>query len=87
MALVVKNSPANAGHLRNLGLIPGSGRSSGGGNDNQLQYSCLESPMGREALGATIHGLQSRTQLSTYAHTLHRQCRLTQGEHMLAKLS
>ena len=56
MALVVKNSPANAGHLRNLGLIPGSGRSSGGGNGNPLPYSCLENPMYRGAWRATVHG-------------------------------
>ena len=41
MALVVKNSPANAGDVSNAGLIPESGRSPGGGNGNPLQYSCL----------------------------------------------
>ena len=44
-ALVVKNLPANAGDIRNTGLIPGSGRSPGEGNGNPLQYSCLKSPM------------------------------------------
>ena len=43
---VVKNPPANAG---DPGSIPGSGRSSGGGHGNPLQYSCLENPMDREA--------------------------------------
>ena len=38
---VVKNQPANAGDARNVGSIPGSGRSPGGGNGNPLQYSCL----------------------------------------------
>ena len=38
---MVKNLPANARHEGNMGLIPGSGRSPGGGNDNTLQYSCL----------------------------------------------
>ena len=42
---VVKNPPANAGDARNMGLIPGSGRSHGEGNGNPLQYSCLENPM------------------------------------------
>ena len=48
MALVVKNPPANAEDIRNVGLIPGLGRSPGRGNDNPLQYSCLENPMERE---------------------------------------
>ena len=42
VALVVKNPPANAGDIRDTGLIPGSGRSPGGGHGNPLQYSCLE---------------------------------------------
>ena len=45
MALEVKNSPANAGDLTDVGLIPGPGRSPGKGNGNPLQYSCLENPM------------------------------------------
>ena len=44
-----KNSPANAGDIRDEGLIPGSGRFPGGGHGNPLQYSCLENPMDREA--------------------------------------
>ena len=51
MALMVKNLPANAVDIRDEASIPGSGRSSGGGNDNPLQYSCLENSMDREALG------------------------------------
>ena len=47
MALVVKNPPANAEDIRDVGLIPGLGRSPGRGNDNPLQYSCLENPMER----------------------------------------
>jgi len=47
--LVVKNPPPNAGDLKDMGLIPGSGRSPGGGNGNPLQYSCLENPMDRGA--------------------------------------
>ena len=54
--LLVKNLPANARDTGDVGLIPGSGRSPGGGCDNPLQYSCLENPMDRGALGgATVH--------------------------------
>ena len=50
---MVKNSPANAGDLRDVGSIPGSGRSSGGGYGNPLQYSYLKNPMDRGAQQAT----------------------------------
>ena len=46
---MVKNLPANAGDTRDVGLIPESGRSPGGGNGNPLQYSYLGNPMGRGA--------------------------------------
>ena len=49
VALVVKNPPANAGHVRNSGSIPESGRSPGRGHGKPLQYSCLENPMDRGA--------------------------------------
>ena len=55
---VVKNPPANAGGAGNMGLTPGLGRSPGEGNDNLLQYSCLESPMDRAAWRATVYGVQ-----------------------------
>ena len=55
MALVVKNLPANAGDLRDMGLIPGSGRSPKGGHDNPLQYSYLENLMDRGNWLATVH--------------------------------
>ena len=48
VALVVKNPPANARDGRDIGSIPGSQRSPGGGNGNPLQYSCPENPMDRE---------------------------------------
>ena len=65
VALVVKNPLANAGDLRDLGLIPGSGRSPGGGHGNPLLYSCLENSMNRGAGQATVHGVtKSWTQLS-----------------------
>ena len=47
VALVVKNPAASAGDIRDPGVIPGSGRSLGGGHGNALQYSCLENPMDR----------------------------------------
>jgi len=47
MVKVVKNLPANAGDIRDLGSIPGSGRSPGGGHGNPLQYPCLENPVDR----------------------------------------
>ena len=53
MALVVKSLPANAGDLRDMSSIPGSGRSSGGGHGNPLQYSCLRNPMDRGAWWVT----------------------------------
>ena len=46
---VVKNLPANAGDARDMGSIPGSGRSPGVGNGNPLQFSCLENSMDRGA--------------------------------------
>ena len=49
---MVKNLPANAGDVKDTGLIPGSGRSPEGGNGNPLQYSCLDNPMDRGALQA-----------------------------------
>ena len=52
---VVKNPPSNAGDTRDAGSIPGLGRSSGGGNGNPLQYSCLENPMDRGVWWATVH--------------------------------
>ena len=52
---VVKNPPANAGDIRNVGSIPGLGRFPGGGNGNPLQYSCLGNPMDRGAWWATVH--------------------------------
>ena len=55
MVLVVKNLPANAGDVRDVGLIPGLGRSPGGSHGNPLQCSCLENPMYRGAWWTTVH--------------------------------
>ena len=51
---LVKNLSASAGDVRDAGLIPGSGRSPGGGHDNPLQYSCLENYMDRGAWQVTV---------------------------------
>ena len=57
VALVVKNSPSNAGDTGDAGWIPESGRSPGGANSSPLQYSCLENPMDRGAWWAMVHGI------------------------------
>ena len=56
-ALVVKNPPAHAGDIRDVGSVAGLGRSPGGGHGNPLQCSCLQSPMDRGAWQATIHSV------------------------------
>ena len=53
--LVVKKLPANAGDIRDTGLIPGSAQSPKGWHGNSLQYSCLENPMDRQAWQASVH--------------------------------
>ena len=64
VALVVKNLPASAGDGRNMGSIPGSGRSPGEGNGDPLQYSCLENSKDRGAWQATVHRVaKSQTRL------------------------
>ena len=55
--LQIKNLPANAGDIRDMGSISGLGRSPGEGNSNPLQDSCLGNPMDREAWWATVHGV------------------------------
>ena len=63
-ALVVKNPPASTGGMRDMGLIPGSGRSPEGGHDDPLQGSCLENPLDRGAWRATVYRVaKSRTGL------------------------
>ena len=61
---IVKNPPTNAGDVRHMGLIPGSGRSPAGRHGNPLQCSCLENPMDRRAWWAIVHGVaKSQIQL------------------------
>ena len=74
---MVKNQPANAGDIRDLGPIPGLGRSAEGGYGNPLQYSCLENPMDRRAWQATVHRVAKldmteatwRARTHTHTHT------------------
>ena len=54
---MVENPPANAGDVRDVGLIPGSGRSPGGGHGNPLQCSCLENLMDRGAWWTIVCGV------------------------------
>ena len=64
-----KNLPANAEDCSDAGLIPGWGRSPGGGNGNPLQYSCLENSMDRGAWWTVVPGVtKSQTQLSVHMH-------------------
>ena len=55
VVLVVKNPLANAGNVRDVGSIPGSGRSPGGGHGNPLQHSCLGNPIDKGSWQATVH--------------------------------
>ena len=70
---MVKNPPAKAGDIRDMGLIPGSGSSPGGENDNRLQYSCLENPMDRGAQRATVHGVTKSDTTEVTQPMFHKQ--------------
>ena len=64
---MVKNLPANAGDAGDKGSIPGVGRSSGVGNGNPFQYSCLENSMDRGTWWAIVHGI---AELDTTEHII-----------------
>ena len=65
-----KNPPANAGNVRDSGLIPESGRSPGEGNGNLLQYSCLGNPMDKGTWRATVHPWGCKElDMTDHAHT------------------
>ena len=65
VVLVIKNPLANAGDIKDMGLIPGLGKSPGVGNGNSLQHFCTENPMDRGAWQATVLGIaKSQTSLS-----------------------
>ena len=80
---MVKNPPTNAGDTRDVGLIPGLGRSPGEGNGNPLQYSFLENSMDRGAWQATVHRVaKSQTQLNDGVHThTYTHIGLSQGQY------
>ena len=65
---MVKNVPANAGDAGDESLIPGSGRSPGGGHGNPLQYSCQDDPMDRGAWGATVPGVTKESDITYQLH-------------------
>ena len=92
LALVVKNPPANAGDIRDVGSIPGSGRSPGGGHSNTLQYSYLENPMDRGIWQATVHSfansqtrLKRLSTLTCCSKELFTYCRYTASLWMVKK--
>ena len=66
---VVKNLPASAGRAADTGLVPGLGRSPGGGHENPLLHSCLEDPMERGAWWATAHGVAESDTTEQLNHT------------------
>ena len=81
---MVKNPPANARDIKDVDLIPGSGRSPGGRHGNTLWYSCLENPTDRGDWRTTVHGVAKRQivlkQISTHAcKEMHMGGKLTRG--------
>ena len=84
VVLVIKNSPANAG---DVGLIPESGRSPGGENDNPLQYSCQENPVDKGACWATAHGVaKSQTQLCLNSSILYKTAVILERKHVYTEI-
>ena len=83
---VVKNLPTRAGEARELGSIPGLGRSLGVGNGNPLQYSCLENPTDRGVWWATVHGVaRSQTQISIHTTDQLRKDKASQMKRMFRR--
>ena len=78
---MVKNPSGNAGDIRDAGLIPGSGRSPGGGHGSPLQHSCLENPMDRGAWRATVHRVAKNR---TRQKRLSNACKHTSRESQLS---
>ena len=66
---MVNNSPANAGDIKDLGSIPGSGRSPGEGHGYPVQYSCLENAMDRGVWRVTVHGVAEPDMTEANEHT------------------
>ena len=69
MEELVKNLAASARDTREVGLIPGSGRSSREGNGNPLQYSCLGNPMDRGVWWVTTHGVAKELDMTEHLST------------------
>ena len=68
--LVVKNPLANTGDVRDLGSVPGSGRSPGGRHGNPLQYSCLENALDRGAWQAAVYGIAELDMAEETCHSI-----------------
>ena len=84
---MVKNLPANAGDVRDRGLIPGSGRSPGRGQGSPLQYSCQENPMDSGAWWIMVHRVaKSQTQLKQLISTNARAVRCLCQEFKVGEL-
>ena len=66
---VVKSRSASGGDVRDMGSIPGSGRSPGEGNGNTLQYSCLGNPMDKGSWQATVHRVTKQMDTTKHTHT------------------
>ena len=67
---MVKSLPANAGDTGDMGLLPGSGRSPGGGNGNVLQYSCLKAMTWTESLAGYSSRSHKASEVTEHAHTV-----------------
>ena len=76
VVLVVKDLPANAGDIRNVGLIPGLGRSPRIGNGNPLQYTCRGNPMERGAWRVTVQGPTKESDMTELTRNTTRQSAL-----------
>ena len=74
VSLVVKNLPASAGDMKEVGLIPGLGKTPGGKHGNPPQYSCLENPLDRAAWWATVQGVTKSPDSTLQAYTHSRDC-------------
>ena len=61
---MVKNPPANTRDIRDMGSIPGLGRSLGEGNGSLFQYSCLENPTDRGAQQAIVRGVAKESDMT-----------------------
>ena len=71
---MVKNLPAKAGDIKEVGLIPGLGRSPGGRHGNPFQYSCLKNPIDRGTWWATAHGVAKELDMTEHACMYSDEC-------------